>query len=83
MGFYIQVERDVKVYIEDVNPSGKKTVFLCTAGREIIIFSNINLICCLKRDLDAWEWITEGLANPTDRGRVMTTTGYRTTSATS
>ncbi len=27
MGFYISVERDVKVYIEDINPGGKKTVF--------------------------------------------------------
>jgi non-heme chloroperoxidase len=27
MGFYINVERDVKVYIEDINPTGKKTVF--------------------------------------------------------
>ncbi|HWP80035.1 MAG TPA: alpha/beta hydrolase [Candidatus Acidoferrum sp.] len=27
MGFYINVEKDVKVYIEDINPAGKKTVF--------------------------------------------------------
>lgn len=27
MGYYIRVERDVKVYIEDINPTGKKTVF--------------------------------------------------------
>lgn len=27
MGFYINVERDVKVYIEDINPAGRKTVF--------------------------------------------------------
>ena len=27
MGFYIRVERNVKVYIEDINPAGGKTVF--------------------------------------------------------
>lgn len=27
MGFYIRVDRDVKVYIVDINPAGRKTVF--------------------------------------------------------
>ncbi|MEM5768841.1 MAG: alpha/beta hydrolase [Bacillota bacterium] len=27
MGFYIRVDRNVKVYIEDINPTGRKTVF--------------------------------------------------------
>ena len=26
MGFYIDVEKDVKIYVEDINPAGKKTV---------------------------------------------------------
>ncbi len=27
MGFYIYVEKDIKVYVEDINTSGKETVF--------------------------------------------------------
>lgn len=28
MGYYIAVERDVKIYVEDLNPSGNKTILL-------------------------------------------------------
>lgn len=74
MGFYISVESDVKVYIEDINPTGKKRFSSCTVGRETITFLNTSIIICPKWDTDVSEWITEGLAIQTDPGQGMTMT---------
>ena len=30
MGYYVKVEQNVKVYVEDLNPDGKKTISIFT-----------------------------------------------------
>ena len=44
MGYYIKVESDVNIYVEDVNPEGNKTILWITVGLPTIRCLNISLI---------------------------------------
>lgn len=52
MGYYVRVESDVKVYVEDLNPEGKKQSYFYMGGLEVINCLSISLISYLKWDID-------------------------------
>jgi hypothetical protein len=44
MGYYVEVQEDVKIYVEDLNPKSKKTIVFLHGCPEVISSLNTNLI---------------------------------------
>ena len=67
MGYFVCVEPGVSLYVEDLNPEGKKTSCFCTVGRSAINSLNISLMFFLPRDTAASELTGEGSASRINR----------------
>lgn len=44
MGYYVKVESEVKVYVEDLNEKADKAIVFYMDGQEATIYLNINMI---------------------------------------
>lgn len=53
MGYYVKVEPDVKIYVEDLNEGADKTILFIHGCQEVINCLNINLMFCQRWDIDA------------------------------
>lgn len=44
MGYYVKVESNVTLYVEDINEKGNKTIVFYMDGQEVMNFLNISMI---------------------------------------
>ena len=44
MGYYVNINQEVNIYVEDLNPKSQKAILFYTAGLQILICLNISSI---------------------------------------
>jgi non-heme chloroperoxidase len=77
MGYYISVEPHVKIYVEDLNPSGSKTILFVHGWPGNIICLNTSLTICRSWETGCVGVDCRAFASPTGPGADTITTAGR------